>query len=106
MSTSGLFVAPKPGKYFFTFSGISEQNFEARADLQVKTDTADWTKVGQALGQAGYNTFSLQATLDLAKGNQIRLMLLEGQMRMITKAITIISWVIYLKETLFNKFKT
>ena len=81
MSTSGLFVAPKPGKYFFTFSGISEQNFEARADLQVKTDTADWTKVGQALGSGGgsFQTFSLQATLDLAKGNQIRLFLVNGQ---------------------------
>jgi hypothetical protein len=47
--------------------------------MQVKTDKADWTRVGQAYGTSGYETFSLQATLELAKGNQIRLMLLEGQ---------------------------
>jgi hypothetical protein len=43
----------------------------------VKTDAADWTKVGQA--QAGHHTFTLQATLELAKGNQIRLLLVNGQ---------------------------
>jgi hypothetical protein len=79
MNTSGLFVAPISGKYFFAYSGLSEQNVEARVELQVKTDTADWTKVGQALGSGSYQTFSLQATLDLAKGNQIRLLLVNGQ---------------------------
>ncbi len=49
-------------------------------ELQLKTDTADRTKVGHAYGGTGHQTFSLQATLELAKGNQIRLMLLEGQM--------------------------
>ncbi len=76
MSTSGIFLAPKSGKYFFTYSGISEER-NVRVDLQVKTG-ADWTKVGQAYGNTGHQTFSLQATLELAKGNQIRLMLLEG----------------------------
>nr|CAH0100531.1 unnamed protein product [Daphnia galeata] len=80
MNTSGVFVVPKSGKYFFAYSGLSEGGIHARVDLQVKTDAADWTKVGQAYGQAGYNTFSLQATLDLAKGNQIRLLLAEGQL--------------------------
>ena len=54
----------------------------------MKTDAADWTKVGQALGQAGYNTFSLQATLDLAKGNQIRLLLVDGQIHDIDSRYT------------------
>ena len=46
----------------------------------MKTDAADWTKVGQALGQAGYKPYTLQATFDLAEGNQIRLLLAEGQL--------------------------
>ena len=78
MSTSGIFLAPKSGKYFFAYSGISEDS-NVRVELQVKTsETANWTKVGQAHGDRGYNTFSLQAIFDLAKGNQIRLLLADG----------------------------
>ena len=80
MSTSGIFVAPNSGKYFFAYSGLSEGSRNARVELQGKTDTADWTKDGHAYGGTGHQTYSLQATFDLAKGNQIRLMLLEGQM--------------------------
>jgi hypothetical protein len=79
MGTYGVFVAPISGKYFFSYSGISESGRTVRVEMQVKTDKADWTRVGQAYGTSGYETFSLQATLELAKGNQIRLMLLEGQ---------------------------
>jgi hypothetical protein len=81
MSTSGLFVSPKSGKYFFAYSGISEHHSYARVELQVKTsETANWTKVGQAHGQSGHETYTLQATFDLAEGNQIRLLLAEGQL--------------------------
>ncbi len=41
MRLSGIFVAPKPGKYFFSFSGISEGHKESRVELQVKTEIAD-----------------------------------------------------------------
>jgi hypothetical protein len=78
MSLSGIFVAPKSGRYFFSFSGISDGNIFARVELQLKTETVDWSKVGDAGGAPGYQTYSLQSTLELAKGNQIRLMLLEG----------------------------
>jgi hypothetical protein len=78
ISLSGIFVAPKPGKYFFSFSGISEGNAVARVELQVKTATADWSRIGAAWSALGHQTFSLQSTLELAKGNQIRIMLLEG----------------------------
>ncbi len=88
MSTAGIFVVPKSGKYFFTYSGISEGGSHARVDLQVKTDTADWTRVGQAFGHQGHQTFSLQATLDLAKGNQIRLLLVDGQIHDIDSRYT------------------
>ena len=65
MGTSGVFVAPsKSGKYFFAYSGLSEGGSHALVELQVKTDAADWTKVGQAHAQAGHHTYTLiQATL-------------------------------------------
>ncbi len=78
MSLSGIFEAPKPGKYFFSFSGISEGHKESRVELQVKTETADWSKVGDAWGALHHQTYSLQSTLELAKGNQIRLLLADG----------------------------
>ncbi len=34
--------------------------------------------MGQAYGTPGYQTYSMQATLDLAKGDQIRLLLADG----------------------------
>jgi hypothetical protein len=81
MSTSGVFVAPKSGKYYFAYSGISEDNAHARVELQVKTATADWSSVGQAWGEMGINAFSLRSIMELAQGNQIRLMLLQGAIR-------------------------
>jgi hypothetical protein len=79
MSVTGIFVAPKSGKYFLLYSGISDHNVNARVELQVKNATADWARIGQAYGHVTHQTFSLQSTLDLAKGDQIRLMLLEGK---------------------------
>jgi hypothetical protein len=81
MNTSGIFVAPKTGKYLFAYSGLSEVKSVARVELQVKTDTKDWSRVGQAWGGLEVQTFSLQSILELDKGNQIRLMLLEGAIR-------------------------
>ncbi len=80
MSTSGIFVAPKSGKYSFALSGISEGNARlVWLQLQVKIATADWTKVGTAFAEVTlYQQFSLQSILELVKGNQIRLLLLEG----------------------------
>jgi hypothetical protein len=78
MSTTGTFVAPKSGKYLFAYSGLSEGNVLARVEMQFKTATVNWTRIGQAFGHTGYQTFSLQSNLHLAKGDQVRLMLLEG----------------------------
>ena len=87
MSTSGIFVAPKSGKYFFTLSGNSEGS-NARVEMQIKNDIADWTRVGQGYAQHGQTVYMLQATLELAKGNQIRIMLLEGQVQDNEKSYT------------------
>jgi hypothetical protein len=81
MNTSGIFVAPKPGKYLFAYSGLSEDTSVARVELQVKTDTKDWSRVGQVWDDTHIKTFSSFSSLELAKGIQIRLMLLEGEIR-------------------------
>lgn len=78
MNTSGIFVVPTSGKYFFIYSGVSEFTTVARVELQVMTATADWSRIGQAHGAQGYQTFALQSILQLAKGDQVRLMLVEG----------------------------
>lgn len=78
MSNSGIFVAPKSGKYYFSFSSLSDDRINGRVDLQVKTETSDWFKVGQAFGESHYQTLTIQLTLHLNKDDQIRLMLREG----------------------------
>ncbi|EFX76223.1 hypothetical protein DAPPUDRAFT_249275 [Daphnia pulex] len=79
MNTSGIFVAPTSGKYFFSYSGLSLSNALGRAEMQLQTaNTANWVKIGQGYGTATFQTISLQANLELAKGDQIRLLLAEG----------------------------
>jgi hypothetical protein len=78
MNTNVIFVAPKPGKYLFTYLGISGGKSGARIELQMKKKTGNWSRVGEAWGAHGHQTFSLQSTLELAKGDQIILTLLEG----------------------------
>ncbi len=77
MNTNGVFVAPTSGKYFFTFSGVSDRS-NVRLDLQLKTATVDWSRITQGIGTGEYQTCSLQSTLQLAKGDQIRLILIDG----------------------------
>ena len=80
MNTSGLFVAPKTGKYFFILSGMSDVNVAVRVEMQIKTDTVDWTRItqGNGVGTGGYQGYSIQATVELVKGNQIRILLVDG----------------------------
>ncbi len=78
--TSGVFVAPAPGEYFFAFSGISDKVkvIAARVVLEVKTATVDWSRVGEGYGDTTFNTFAFHATLRLLKDDQVRLTLTEG----------------------------
>ena len=78
MKSNGIFTAPQSGKYFFSFSAISHKNSVGRVDLQMKTGKSDWLKIGQAYGEPNYETLTLQSTLQLASGDQIRLILSEG----------------------------
>jgi hypothetical protein len=76
---SGVFVAPAPGKYFFGFSGLSDNGALARVVLEVKNATSlDWSRVGEGYGDTTFKTFAFHATLELLKGDQVRLVLTEG----------------------------
>jgi hypothetical protein len=76
---TGIFVAPTPGKYYFTYSGISDSGVRVRVLLQMmKTGTTDWIRVAEAYGDTTFKTFSMHATLELVKGDQVRLYLTYG----------------------------
>ncbi|XP_046640766.1 uncharacterized protein LOC124326145 isoform X3 [Daphnia pulicaria] len=78
LDPSGVFVAPAPGKYFFGFSGLSDNGALARVVLEVKNATVDWSRVGEGYGDNKFKTFAFHATLELLKGDQVRLVLTEG----------------------------
>jgi hypothetical protein len=60
------------------YSGISGSTGALRVDLQLKTGTANWALVGEANSNGGFQTCSLHSTLDLLKGDQVRLYLTSG----------------------------
>jgi hypothetical protein len=76
---TGIFVAPTPGKYYFTNSGISDSGVRVRVLLQTaKTGTTDWILVGEGFGDFTFKISSIHATLQLVKGDQVRLYLTYG----------------------------
>ncbi|XP_046640282.1 uncharacterized protein LOC124323313 [Daphnia pulicaria] len=73
--STGIFIAPRPGKYFFGFSGVADVTQgtnAARVDLQL-----NGVKIAQGYSHTTLDTFALQSTLEL-KGDQIRLFLAAG----------------------------
>ena len=74
--STGVFVAPKPGKYYFGFTGLGWGSY-VKVQLQMKIGSADWIKIGEAHGSA-WNTMALQSALQLAMGDQIRLVHILG----------------------------
>ncbi len=46
--------------------------------MQMKNATSDWLRIGQGYGPTIVETFTIQSTLQLIKGDQIRLFLKEG----------------------------
>lgn len=80
IDSSGLFVAPKSGKYFFAFSGLSPVNNIVRVEFQMKTGqvNSNWITIGHAYGAYDHQTLTIQNILQLGRGYQIRLMLEGG----------------------------
>ncbi len=79
LDPSGVFVAPAPGKYFFGFSGLSDNGALARVVLEVKNASSlDWSRVGEGYGDNKFKTFAFHATLELLKDDQVRLVLTQG----------------------------
>ena len=73
---SGIFTAPKPGIYFFSFSGIGSPNSFTRPQLYLNGNV-----IGTGLAEDGasdFPTFTLQSTLQLNAGDQVSLKLELG----------------------------
>jgi hypothetical protein len=73
--STGIFTAPRPGKYFFDYSGIADLGTSnaARVDFQL-----NGARIAQAYSHTTFDTFAHQATLELKEGDQIRLFLVAG----------------------------
>lgn len=73
-AATGTFVAPRSGKYFFAASGLTNSD-TAHLHVQLQLNGAS---IGRGSGVKIYDTFSIQSTLQLSKGDQIRLFLQDG----------------------------
>ena len=71
-AATGTFVAPRSGKYFFAASGISNS---VVSHIQIQLNGG---LIGVGASDRTYDTFSIQSTLQLSKGDQIRLFLQDG----------------------------
>lgn len=89
---TGVFTAPQAGRYFFSFTGVKEDKdgfgLEEHMMVSLRKNGAD---IGNAAGAThermrSYEsmlyefdyTFSLQATLDLKKGDTVSVFLKKG----------------------------
>ena len=62
--STGIFTAPRPGKYFFTYSGISSAD-NSHIELHL-----NGVKLGTAYSHQIFDTFSHHATLELSQARR------------------------------------
>ena len=73
-AAAGTFIAPRSGKYFFSASGLSlDSTSDGNVVLQL-----NGAFIGRGSGNGQYETFSIQSTLQLNMGDQVRLYLKDG----------------------------
>lgn len=77
-SQTGIFTAPKPGKYFFSVSGkagipASSTWIYLRINLYKNDEFVGFCFSDEISTGGQYETFSLESTLDLKKGDTILL---------------------------------
>ena len=71
--TSGIFTTPRPGTYFFTFSGISGNQDPLYIGLHV-----NGSNIGTGYSSSFTGTFTLQSTLHLNAGDQVSMQITYG----------------------------
>ena len=69
---SGIFIAPRPGTYFFSFSGLG-----INGDLYVRLYVNEY-HIGSGHSDTNWDTFSLQSTLHLNRGDTVSVRISEG----------------------------
>jgi hypothetical protein len=95
--STGIFIAPRPGKYFFDYSGIADVTQgtnAARVDFQL-----NGARIAQAYSHTTYDTFAHQSTLELKEGDQITLFLVAGAIN--GYLTTFVGWLVE-EDDVFN----
>ena len=81
-SQTGIFTAPKPGKYFFSVSGkagfpASSTRVNFRINLYKNDESVGFCWSDEISTGFQFETFSLESTLDLKKGDTILLKIVD-----------------------------